>query len=103
MIDGRFSLRIVLDCAALDAHALLAAAVIAFPASWRQRAAGVLAGTVIVAFVNIVRIAILYVVGVRWPGLFPVLHEDVLQLAIVLATFLVFGAWIAWARRPGAA
>jgi exosortase/archaeosortase family protein len=99
-VDGRFSLRIVLDCAALDAHALLAAAVLAFPASWAQRAAGVLAGTLVVALANILRIAILYVVGVRWPASFAVLHEDVLQLAIILTTFLVFGGWIAWTRRP---
>jgi exosortase/archaeosortase family protein len=99
LIDGRFSMQIVLDCAALDAHALLAAAVLAFPARWRYRIAGVFAGALVVAAVNVVRIAILYVVGVRWPSAFPVVHEEVLQIAIILATFLVFGGWIALVRR----
>jgi hypothetical protein len=36
---------------------------------------------------------------VRWPSAFPVLHEEVLQIAIILATFLVFGGWIALVRR----
>ena len=99
LIDGRFSMRIVLDCAALDAHALLAAAVLTFPARWRQRIAGVVAGALVVAAVNIARIGVLYFVGVRWPSAFPVLHEEVLQIAIILATFSVFGGWIAIVRR----
>ncbi len=99
LIEGRFSMRIVLDCAALDAHALLAAAVLTFPARWRYRIAGVAAGTMVVAAVNISRISILYFVGARWPSAFPVLHEEVLQIAIILATFLVFGTWIAFVRR----
>ncbi len=99
LIDGRFSMRIVLDCAALDAHALLAAAVLVFPARWSYRIAGVVAGALVVAAVNIARIGVLYFVGVRWPSAFPVLHEEVLQIAIILATFLVFGAWIAVVRR----
>ena len=99
LIDGRFSMRIVLDCAALDAQALLAAAVLAFPARWRYRIVGVVAGTLVVAAVNVARIGVLYVAGVRWPSAFPVLHEEVLQIAIILATFLVFGGWIAFVRR----
>jgi exosortase/archaeosortase family protein len=99
LIDGRFSMRIVLDCAALDAHALLAAAVLTFPARWRYRIAGAAAGALVVAAVNVARIALLYFVGVRWPSAFPVLHEEVLQIAIILATFLVFGGWIALVRR----
>ena len=99
LIDGRFSMRIVLDCAALDAHALLAAAVLTFPARWRYRIAGIVGGALVVAAVNVGRIGVLYFVGVRWPSAFPVLHEEVLQIAIILATFLVFGGWIALVRR----
>jgi exosortase/archaeosortase family protein len=98
LIQGRFSLRIVLDCAALDAHALFAAAVLAFPAPWSRRAAGIVAGSAVVALVNLARISLLYVVGLRWPASFHLLHEEVLQLAIILATFLAFGGWILWAR-----
>jgi len=99
LIVGRFSLRIVLDCAALDAHALLAAAVLAFPVAWPRRIAGVVVGTLAVAAINVLRIVILYVAGVRWPDAFHVLHEEVLQLLIILTTFLVFAGWIVWARR----
>jgi exosortase/archaeosortase family protein len=98
LVQGRFSLRIVLDCAALDAHALFAAAVLAFPAPWSRRAAGVVAGTVLIALVNLARIVALYVAGLRWPASFHLLHEEVLQMAIILATFVAFAGWILWAR-----
>ncbi len=102
LVSGRFSLRIVLDCAALDAHALLAAAVLAFPAPLALRLYGVLAGTLCLAAMNIGRIVTLYVVGMRWPSAFHWMHEEVLQLGVVLCAFLSFLAWIVWARRQSA-
>lgn len=103
VLTGRFPLRVVLDCAALDAHALLAAAILAYPAPIARRLTGVVAGTALIAVVNVGRIAALYGVGVRWPAAFPLLHEDVLSLAIVAITALTFLAWAASVRRPQAA
>lgn len=99
LVEGRFSLRIVLDCAALDAHALFAAAVLAFPAPVALRLWGVIAGGLGLAAVNVGRIAILYVVGIWWPTAFHRMHEEVLQLTIVLAAFLAFLVFILWAQR----
>ena len=99
LVEGLFSLRIVLDCAALDAHALFAAAVLAFPAPWRHRLAGVAAGTLGLAAVNVGRIVVLYLIGIRWPAVFSFMHEEVLQLAIVLSAFLAFLGWILWTQR----
>ena len=98
-VEGLFSLRIVLDCAALDAHALFAAAVLAFPAPWRHRLGGLAAGTLGLAAANVGRIVVLYLVGIRWPAIFPFMHEEVLQLAIVLTAFLAFRGWIVWTQR----
>jgi exosortase/archaeosortase family protein len=102
VVQGRFSLKIVLDCAALDAHALYGAAVLAYPAPWRTRLGGFVAGTALLAAVNVVRIAVLYVVGLRWPPAFHVLHEEVLQFGIVLTAFLAFVAWILRVQRAAA-
>ena len=99
LVEGLFSLRIVLDCAALDAHALFAAAVLAFPAPWHHRLAGVAAGSLGLAAVNVGRIVVLYLIGIRWPAVFPFMHEEVLQLAIVLSAFLTFLGWILWTQR----
>jgi exosortase/archaeosortase family protein len=99
LVEGHFALRIVLDCAALDAHALYGAAVLAFPAPWRYRMRGLVLGTAVVASANIVRIVLLYGVGLWWPSAFQVLHEEVLQLGIVLVAFLTFLGWILWVHR----
>jgi exosortase/archaeosortase family protein len=97
LITGRFSLAIVLDCAAIDAQALFAATVLAFPASWRRRVAGLAAGLAMITAVNLVRIAILYFVGVRWPRYFDFLHEDLFQFGIIAAACASFGLWALWA------
>jgi exosortase/archaeosortase family protein len=100
LVEGAFSLRIVLDCAALDAQALFAAAVLAFPARWWRRALGLLVGSALLALVNVGRIVLLYAAGIWWPDAFHILHEEILQLAIVLTAVCSFLAWIVWVQRP---
>ena len=96
-IGGRFPLSIILDCSALDAQALFAAAVLATRARWSDKLVGLTAGIALLVAVNLGRIATLYFVGVRAPRLFHVLHEEILQMAIVVCALLVFGAWALWA------
>lgn len=98
-IGGRFPLRIVLDCAALDAQCLFAAAVLAYPAPWRHRIVGVLAGCSAIAAVNIGRIVVLYFVGVHAPSAFNFMHEEVMQVAIVLLSLMIFVGWTLWIAR----
>lgn len=98
-VDGRFPLEIVLDCSAIDAQALFVAAALAFPVAWRRRAIGAAVGVAAIGAVNLLRIVCLYVAGVRWPRAFHVLHEEVLQFALVALAAAVFAAWAMWARR----
>lgn len=100
-ILGRFSLRIVRSCSSLEAQGLLAAAVIAFPAKWQYRALGVLAGVLLLNLTNFGRIALLYWVGIRFPAAFDVLHEEVLQLVLILVAGGAFVAWAVWVRDRG--
>jgi exosortase/archaeosortase family protein len=102
-IDGRFPLQIVLDCSAVDAQALFVGAVLAFPARWQRRVAGALAGIAGLNLLNLVRIVTLYFVGVHWPTAFHTLHEEVIQIVLVLAAAGGFAAWAVWARVPAAA
>ena len=102
LVYGRFSLRIVLDCAALDAHVLYAAAVAAFPVVWSRRVLGILVGSTLIAATNIARIVALYAAGLYWPGAFHVLHEEVFQFGIVLVALLTFLGWLGWARSAPA-
>lgn len=102
LILGRFPMAIVVDCAALDALAFFAAAVLGFPAAWRSKLAGVAAGCAAIITVNLVRILTLYVAGVHWPALFSVLHEEVLQVLMVATALAAFALWVRWTMRaPG--
>jgi exosortase/archaeosortase family protein len=97
-IEGRFPLQIVLDCSAADAQALLLAAILAFPAGWRQKVVGALAGVLGLNLVNLARIVSLYFIGIRWPGAFHLLHEEVIQILLVLVAAGGFALWARWAR-----
>jgi exosortase/archaeosortase family protein len=101
-ILGRQPLHIVLDCAALDALALFAATVLAFPARWRLKLTGFVAGGAVIWGFNVLRIVILYATGVRWPQLFDVLHEDVMALLLVLVSVGCFAVWAALSHRQAA-
>jgi exosortase/archaeosortase family protein len=98
-ITGRQSLQIVLDCAALDALALFAATVLAFPASLKRKLTGFAVGSAIIWGFNLFRIVVLYVAGVKWPGLFDILHEDVMALLLVLVSVACFAVWAALIRN----
>lgn len=95
---GRFSYVVVLDCAALDAQAFFAAAVLAFPAAWRDKALGLGAGLAAIFFLNLCRLALLYFAGAHSRRLFQVLHEEVLVALVVLVVCSWFALWASWAH-----
>src|SRR5262249_37523653 len=60
--DG-FAISIANGCSGLEAVILLAAAVIAYPASWHERALGLAAGTLAIMALNLVRVISLFYLG----------------------------------------
>jgi exosortase H (IPTLxxWG-CTERM-specific) len=99
-IAGRFSLRIVKDCDAMDVNILFAAAVLSFPASWSRRALGLSIGVAAILVANISRICALYFIGVSVPGAFEFAHRDLFPLLLVLLATAVFLPWARAARGP---
>lgn len=91
-----FSVNIENGCNGLETALLLAAAILAFPASWGARAAGFLAGFAAVEVVNLVRVATLFWIGVHRPSLFGSAHTLVWQTAVVL---FGVGFFVLWANR----
>ena len=98
-VSGRFPYLVVLDCAALDAQALFAAAVLAFPVRLRPKLLGLAGGLVLIALLNVGRLVLLYFAGVHSERLFQVLHEEVMVLLIILAVCGLFVSWARWALR----
>jgi exosortase family protein XrtM len=103
LIHGRYSMIIGVGCDAADTLALIIAAVLAFPASWRSRLIGIMLGVSAVTIANMVRICSLYFVGVAKPDLFEVAHHDIWPFVLLVVTGLVFLRWARWAERKSRA
>ncbi|HVU50181.1 MAG TPA: archaeosortase/exosortase family protein [Polyangia bacterium] len=99
-IVGRTSLTVAKNCDAMDVTLLFTAAVLAFPASWRRRVVGIAAGVLGLTVVNVLRIASLYFVDLRWPSAFETIHAEVWPLAIVVIAAAAFLGWSRWAQAP---
>lgn len=95
---GRFPYVVVLDCAALDAQAMFAAGVIAFPASSSAKLLGLSAGVAAIWILNVGRLVLLYFAGARSFALFRWLHEEVFVVTVILAVCGLFFGWAWWAR-----
>ena len=82
-------------CEGLQVCTLLTAAILAFPAPWKKKLVGIVAGNLWLQGWNIMRIATLVVVGGLYEPAFEPTHVYVwptILVAVCLAT------WMAWAR-----
>lgn len=98
-IAGPFPLEVVRTCSSLDAQALYAAAVVAFPSRWRAKLLGLLIGFVVLTALNMIRIASLYAIGANAPNAFDAVHEELFPLVLVLIACSCFAAWARWLPR----
>jgi len=85
-------------CNAVNVTLLLWSAVLAFPASWRWRGFGLLAGSLIIQAINLVRFISLFYLGQYSMTWFDFAHGYLWESMIVLDTMVVF--WI-WVNRVG--
>jgi exosortase H (IPTLxxWG-CTERM-specific) len=94
-----FAVAIEAGCNGVEATLVLVAAIVAFPASWRHRLAGIAAGAVAVQAANLVRVASLFYLG-RWNhDVFEWAHLYVWQALIMLDVLIV---WVIWVRMSPA-
>lgn len=93
---ARFAVNIENGCNGIETLVIFASAVLAFPASWRAKAAGLLLGSIAIQAVNLVRVAALFLTGVYLPELFDSSHTMIWQTVVVLAGVLL---WLFWAQR----
>ncbi len=77
-------------CNGLEAILLFIAAVLAYPASWRVRFIGIVAGSSVLQVLNIIRIALLAWVLEYYPQNFALMHEYVTQSIMIALAFILF-------------
>jgi exosortase/archaeosortase family protein len=80
---------------------LLAAAMIAFPATFRSRLAGLLVASGAIQILNLVRVSSLVWLGEHHREVFDVVHVAVWQTIVILAAVSMFVFWsLKFAERP---
>ena len=97
--SSAFAVQIENGCNGLETILLFAAAVTAFPASARRRAAGLLLGFAAIEAWNLVRVASLFWIGAHRSDLFSASHTVVWQSLVVLFGIVLFLVWAAGARN----
>lgn len=93
--SSRFAVHINNGCNGVEAMLILLASIVAFPASMKARAAGLLLGALAIQILNAVRIITLYLLGAYQPRMFDLFHTAVWQIVIILAAIGFFLAWSA--------
>ena len=91
-----FAVSIEAGCNGVEATIVLVAAMLAFPAPWRNRLFGLSAGIVAVQGLNIIRVISLFYLGQWNLQVFEWAHLYVWQALIMLDVLVV---WLIWVRR----
>jgi exosortase family protein XrtF len=96
IINGVYVSRVVEGCNALSVIILFAAFVVAFSGKWMRTIGFLLVGSVLIHLMNILRIAVLSVALLYYPGQESLLHGVVFPLIIY---GFVFGLWVIWVNQ----
>jgi exosortase H (IPTLxxWG-CTERM-specific) len=93
-LDNGFAVSIEAGCNGVEAMIVLAAAIFAFPAPWKRKIVGFVAGTLAIQLVNIVRIISLFYIGQWNLQVFEWAHLYIWQALIMLDVLVVFLIWL---------
>jgi exosortase H (IPTLxxWG-CTERM-specific) len=99
--SSRFALDVQNGCNGIEAVILLAAAILAFPATLRSRLIGLTVASVAIELVNLVRLSSLFWLGEHYRRIFDFFHVAVWQSLVILAAISMFVLW-SWkfAEKP---
>ncbi|MDL2717971.1 MAG: exosortase H [Acidobacteriota bacterium] len=93
-----FAVDVKNGCNGIEAALLLVSAMLAFPATGKQRALGIAGGLAVIQAVNLFRIVSLFWLGVHHRNVFELFHAAIWQTALIL---LAVGIFLAWSRFAG--
>jgi exosortase/archaeosortase family protein len=91
--SSQFSMAIRRGCDAVEPTWLVCAAMIAFPAPLSKKLGGILAATLALQTLNIVRLLTLYWIGVHWPSFFNSAHMELWPTIFILVAIVLFLLW----------
>lgn len=99
--DGRtgHGVSIEAGCNGIEACIILVAAMVAYPARWGHRLAGIAVGMIAIQAVNILRIISLFYLAAWNHAAFEFAHLYLWQALIMLDVIVVWLLWIRWVSR----
>ncbi len=97
--DSPFAVAIEAGCNGVEATLVLVAAMLAFPAPWRHRVAGIAIGVATVQVLNVIRVVTLFYLGQWNEHVFEWAHLYVWQALIMLDVLIV---WVIWVKMAPA-
>lgn len=89
-----FSVKIIEECTGVYEVIIFSAAVLAFPTTWANRAIGFAFGIPTIYSFNLLRIAVLIVVGKYFPDSFEFMHLYFWQATLIVMITSVWALWI---------
>ncbi|MBK5967620.1 MULTISPECIES: exosortase H [Thiorhodovibrio] len=98
--ENGFAVSIEAGCNGVEESIALVAAMVAYPASWRDRLIGLAGGVLTVQVLNLLRIITLFYLGQWHQTFFEWAHLYAWQALIMLDVLLVFLFWLHWIRPP---
>jgi exosortase H (IPTLxxWG-CTERM-specific) len=99
--SASFAIDVHNGCNAVEAMLLLAAAMLAFPATLRSRLKGLFIGSVAIQILNLIRVSSLVWLGEHHREAFDVVHVAVWQTIVILAALTMFIWWsLRFAEKP---
>lgn len=89
-----FSVEILGNCNAIFETMLFLSAIIAFPSSLKEKAIGGTLGTIFIYLLNLVRVVVLFLIGVYAPQYFDESHVYVSQTIFIVMVAIFWLLWI---------
>jgi exosortase H (IPTLxxWG-CTERM-specific) len=93
---GGFAVKIIDECTGIYEMLIFAAAVLAFPTSWGKKGIGLLMGCPLIYVFNVLRIAMLIVVGRYWRDAFDFMHLYFWQATMIV---MITSVWLLWITK----
>jgi len=98
LVSSAVTLNVTRGCEGTESLSLFAAAVLAFPARWRQRLSALAIGTLLIYILSVIRLAALIWVLSEHRDVFDAIHGIVAPLAPLVVVSFYFAAWSARAQ-----
>lgn len=99
--SGILTIEIIPECTGIFEIIIYTSIVLAYPAPWRKRLAGTGMGILAIIFLNMIRLLVLGLIGIRFTEIMEWVHLYLWQLTIILFVLALFLLWLAWISSNG--